>query len=201
MSRFESPVQIRHGSLPFPEANGLGPSRELTEFATPPRQCSKKTRIWAKRSGRKAGYFIHKTPSAPLFSSPAAGSNFDPLDAVQDSPDPAPKVVHPYFKRGSKFSAGQQHQLRWECPHCPFVCEADTSQKICLSRHHHNELAHNGQYQVGPLCRQVAIGPVTGRNVAWNCPFCAHGLADEVTPDLKGCFLQSSCRSSSEGAS
>ena len=159
-----------HDSLPFPEANGLGSSHGLTEFATPPRHFRKKTRILGNRSGRKAGYLIH-AQSAPLFSSPAAGSDFELLDACQDARNPTSKVVHTYFKRGSRFSAGQQRKLRWGCPHCPFVCEADTSRKICLSHHHHIELAHNGQYQVGTLRRQVAIGPVTGTNVAWKCPF------------------------------
>lgn len=117
-----------HDSLHSPAPNRRGTSRCLSAFATPPRRLGAKIRIWGKQSGRKAG-FVSTPTSFGSCGSPKSEQEVIQSPTVSDGPNPRikPKPLHPYFRRGSQFVQGSSKALQWNCPHCPFVFEGDSS--------------------------------------------------------------------------
>lgn len=117
-----------HDSLHSPAPNRRGTSRCLSAFATPPRRLGAKIRIWGKQSGRKAG-FVSTPTSFGSCGSPKSEQEVIQSPTVSDGPNPRikPKPLHPYFRRGSQFVQGSSKALQWNCPHCLFVFEGDSS--------------------------------------------------------------------------
>ena len=154
----------------------------LVDFASPVK--SKRFRIWGKSAPSNHG-FSPKTREVQFASPPR-------LIDVDSPPVAAQKRQRPQcWLRGSKFQKGAEKDLRWECPHCPFVIEADGYKKIGQARYQHNKTAHAGQYQAGRLRPKLLLQQLPpNADVGWQCPLCQVGLTVDEKNSVSNAVLK-----------